>query len=590
MRKRLLLMAVVALAALTQCKKPSDVRPGMPGEGNVEVSFEAKNNGGAKSDINDLGITTWNSGDKVYAIFKNTSDGNYYTLGGNLTAKADGKTVNVSGNLTSTSVVFIEPTSGATLEFHFYYIGAGVANAAGTADFAWPGADQTGTSFTMNIHNQQRNASYDAGEYQIAHAKATMTYNGTKWTIDGTVNFTLITATVRLDTGIGGTVTLTTPTGSNGGSNPYNNGSSWGKAESANIFNIVTINTNDPEGFTCSGGDGIMFNGDRDVYVEVLPTGTTDDITVDVLWSADGGTGSFPIKGGIERNHLYCRVIDNWPYQIPLQSNGDWVNFNEPRLGVIDLPIWAKYNIGVDKNNLDHAYDWYGDYYAWGEIAPYYADGHSQESPCTHWRTMTTGAGNTVISNGYAWETYSQGGSSSFAEWTTPPYGSDNILLLTRDAANNANGSLRMPTGDSDGEWQQLASNTYFQWTTNYNGVSGLNGYIVYKVKDAADKGLVANTCSTPSLAGSYSTSDPHIFLPASGSRYDTNLANVGSYGYYRSSSFCSYPLDSAWHMFFNSDYVTRQDSYPRYFGFSVRPVYITGTSVSLGSHPGVNW
>lgn len=44
-----------------------------------------------------------------------------------------------------------------------------------------------------------------------------------------------------------------------------------------------------------------------------------------------------------------------------------------PEIEMVDLglpsgTLWAKYNIGVDPNDLDTAEKWYGNYYAWGEI------------------------------------------------------------------------------------------------------------------------------------------------------------------------------------------------------------------------------
>lgn len=38
-----------------------------------------------------------------------------------------------------------------------------------------------------------------------------------------------------------------------------------------------------------------------------------------------------------------------------------------------------------------------GDYYAWEETQPYYAAGHSQDNPCTDWRSGK---------NGYYWNSY----------------------------------------------------------------------------------------------------------------------------------------------------------------------------------------
>ena len=37
-------------------------------------------------------------------------------------------------------------------------------------------------------------------------------------------------------------------------------------------------------------------------------------------------------------------------------------------LGLPSGTIWAKYNLGVNQDNLSEPNSWYGDYYAWGEI------------------------------------------------------------------------------------------------------------------------------------------------------------------------------------------------------------------------------
>ena len=39
-------------------------------------------------------------------------------------------------------------------------------------------------------------------------------------------------------------------------------------------------------------------------------------------------------------------------------------------LGLPSRTLWCKYNLGVDQNQLYKAVDWYGDYYAWGELEP----------------------------------------------------------------------------------------------------------------------------------------------------------------------------------------------------------------------------
>jgi hypothetical protein len=37
-------------------------------------------------------------------------------------------------------------------------------------------------------------------------------------------------------------------------------------------------------------------------------------------------------------------------------------------LGLPSGTLWCKYNLGVDSNKLKTAKQWYGDYYAWGEL------------------------------------------------------------------------------------------------------------------------------------------------------------------------------------------------------------------------------
>ena len=108
--------------------------------------------------------------------------------------------------------------------------------------------------------------------------------------------------------------------------------------------------------------------------------------------------------------------------------------------------------------------------------------------------------------------------------------------------ARGRGGTWRMPT---DAEWTELRTNCTWTWTTQ----NGVNGRLV-----------------TASNGNS-------IFLPAAGFRYDTSLSNVGSRGYYWSSSLNTEYPSLAWYLNFNSSNVGRgYDSY-RCLGQSVRPV-----------------
>ena len=156
------------------------------------------------------------------------------------------------------------------------------------------------------------------------------------------------------------------------------------------------------------------------------------------------------------------------------------------------------------------------------------------------------------------------------------------ILAPAYDAATKANSSWRTPTSD---EFKALAAGCVWIWTTDYNS-TGKAGYIVYKAKNEEDKGK-ANMNGTwkkwdvsqskyvtdgASEATGYTTSDTHIFFPAAGYGYGTSLINAGSNGFYFSSSLSADATDSVCRLSFSNSNGNLQ-SYPRYCGFSVRPV-----------------
>ena len=185
----------------------------------------------------------------------------------------------------------------------------------------------------------------------------------------------------------------------------------------------------------------------------------------------------------------------------------------------VDLGLsvkWATMNVGASKSED------YGDYFAWGEIAP------KEE---------------------YSWSTYTycNGSSSSLTKYN---YNSslgfvDNKtqLELSDDAARaNWGGKWRMPT---DAELTELREQCTWTWTTE-NGIKG------YKV--------------TSRINGK------SIFLPAAGNRTGPLLGSVGD-GYYWSSSISTEgsPV-GAYYLYFLSGSVNRYDG-SRDYGQSVRPV-----------------
>ena len=198
---------------------------------------------------------------------------------------------------------------------------------------------------------------------------------------------------------------------------------------------------------------------------------------------------------------------------------------------------WANMNVGAESVTD------FGDYFAWGETMPYYQEGYSQESPCTHWIGGKSG---------YNWANYSlcNGTKTSMNKYcNNGSYGyvdSKTELERTHDAASaNWGGTWRMPT---DTEWTWLRENCTWTRTTQ----NGVNGMLV----TSNVSGYTGNT----------------IFLPAGGYRSDSNLHDAGSYGIYWSSSLYTDCPYAAWSVCFDSDDVYRVCDY-RYDGRSVRPV-----------------
>ena len=181
----------------------------------------------------------------------------------------------------------------------------------------------------------------------------------------------------------------------------------------------------------------------------------------------------------------------------------------------VDLGLsvkWANMNVGAKSP------EGYGDHFAWGETAAKAA---------------------------YDWGNYfdTNDGGNTFTKYNNE--GGKTVLDPEDDAAHvNWGGSWRMPT---QAEWQELLNNCTWTRTTQ----NGINGYKV-----------------TSNKAG---YTDKFIFLPAAGSRYDSDLSYVGFYGNYWSSSLVEYDSGRAWYLPFY--YGSHNLSRLRCSGLSVRPV-----------------
>ncbi len=169
-------------------------------------------------------------------------------------------------------------------------------------------------------------------------------------------------------------------------------------------------------------------------------------------------------------------------------------------------------NIKWSTCNMGASYPWeYGDYYAWGAIVPFYQDGYSQESPCTHWIEGKSG---------YGWDDapYYKG-SLEFSKYVAPGNSFADYNYEDDPARVWWKGNWRVPTYD---EWAALCDFDFYKWeyTTDYLG-DGSNhaGMIVTRKPNTGP-------CSGNS-----------IFLPAAGCRSLHIIQDAGYFGYYYAST-----------------------------------------------------
>ena len=214
------------------------------------------------------------------------------------------------------------------------------------------------------------------------------------------------------------------------------------------------------------------------------------------------------------------------------EKGGTGGNHQYVDLGLPSGIKWATCNVGA--SNPEE----YGDYFAWGEVEPYYS-GLNADGSATGWKEGK--------SDGYCWQSYC--GQSSFTEWSTAPYdATTKILKPENDAARqNWGGNWRMPTIAEQDELLNTANCTW-TWKSNYNS-TGVAGYIVTSKKNG-------NT----------------IFLPAAGVRDGSSLDHVGFFGNYWSSSLYESGSSNAYYLYFGSNNVGGNYG-SRYYGQSVRPV-----------------
>ena len=210
--------------------------------------------------------------------------------------------------------------------------------------------------------------------------------------------------------------------------------------------------------------------------------------------------------------------------------------------------LWCKYNLDVNPNKLSKAKDWYGKYYAWGELKP-----------------------NKINERGkiyFSWGNYKFGeGHDKLTKYcNNPKYNLNDFVdnltqLLPEDDAAYQNKDLynfkfHIPTKD---QFEELIKYTDNYWVNNYDpskiehnmgddgGIQGLNGTIF-----EGNNGV-------------------QMFIPATGF-YNCSDECWNGTGCCSWSSSLGLRQDTAYYLNFNSINI-KLFTVDRYYGFTIRPV-----------------
>ena len=221
-------------------------------------------------------------------------------------------------------------------------------------------------------------------------------------------------------------------------------------------------------------------------------------------------------------------------------------------LGLPSGTLWSRYNLGVNPNQLTNPKDWYGDYYAWGELEP----NKTNEDGKIYFDWSNYKFGNdynklTKYCSNFDF------GLNGFTDNLTQLLPEDDVAYQNKKFYNF---KFHIPTKD---QCEELINYTKNYWIKNYDpnktihnpkndkGIKGLNGRIF--------EGKNGN----------------QLFIPSAGYRNGSKISFIEYVGnLWLSSLKLDYPYNAYYICFksINSGGISIFNGY-RSFGFSVRPV-----------------
>ena len=211
-------------------------------------------------------------------------------------------------------------------------------------------------------------------------------------------------------------------------------------------------------------------------------------------------------------------------------------------LGLPSGTLWCKYNLGVNSNQLKTSENWYGNYYAWGEL--------DSNKPKYNWNNYKFGKNYNQLTKYCNDPEY---GLNGFTDNLSELLPEDDVAYQTKKLHNF---KFHIPTKE---QYEELIIYTQNYWVNNYNpnnmehhtnddGIQGLNGRVFI--------GKNGN----------------QLFIPASGCRSGFGIECGGFSCSLWSSSLNLDEPDISYYIYFNSDDI-EMNCNDRCYSFSVRPV-----------------
>ena len=228
----------------------------------------------------------------------------------------------------------------------------------------------------------------------------------------------------------------------------------------------------------------------------------------------------------------------------------DLLKYEVVDLGLPSGTLWSKYNLDINPNKLSKAKDWYGKYYAWGEVEP---NKTKKKEICFDLDNYKYGKDFCKLTK---YCNKSNQGLNKFKDNLTELLPEDDAAYQKKKLCNY---KFHIPSKE---QCEELIKYTSNYWVKNYDpnklvhnsendeGIQGLNGRIF--------EGKNGNR--------------NQLFIPAAGYRRYNGITSVGSECYLWSSSLILANPQNAYCLDFNSDQICI-GSLARYRGLSIRPV-----------------